>query len=473
MTRAPTSSATLLARSVSAAARVGRPGSTAASSRASTARATAATSSTSASIGAQLVARQAPHDHAGEVDPGQVGRRVVGAAVARPPASGPGASPLAQSTRRIDDGAVGHAPRRPAARGPRRAAAAAGGRRRTRAPTRRGTSRGSAPPAPPPRPPRRPPAPAARARAAARPSAGARSNESTSTTAPGWSAAPASARSKLTRDGLEGAGVERPHDAARAPWPAARPRGAARSCRCRRARGPARPGSCAAARQQLVDPAQQAAPAAEARGVDRRQVIAEPVRPPRHRPSLPARPRRPSRGFETDSILTGPGAVRTVSVEAEAADDRSRADGHLQGSEADEGRRGGRARRCSSRRSSCRRRSCSSNRPLRRRRRRHRPRGRGVPAGGIGAGITPAPAPGAVERRRSSSPIGGVSIELYAELSRELGARGATIEQAPAVGRRAGHRRRRLARGRRRVEPADGREPGGGARVQPPLSGRG
>ena len=56
----------------------------------------------------------------------------------------------------------------------------------------------------------------------------------------------------------------------------------------------------------------------------------------------------------------------------------------------------------------------------------------GVPAGGIGAGITPAPAPGAIDAAELA-PIGGVSIELYAELSRELGARGATMEQAPAV----------------------------------------
>lgn len=56
----------------------------------------------------------------------------------------------------------------------------------------------------------------------------------------------------------------------------------------------------------------------------------------------------------------------------------------------------------------------------------------GVPAGGIGAGITPPPAPGAIDAAELA-PIGGVSIELYAELSRELGARGATMEQAPAV----------------------------------------
>jgi hypothetical protein len=56
----------------------------------------------------------------------------------------------------------------------------------------------------------------------------------------------------------------------------------------------------------------------------------------------------------------------------------------------------------------------------------------GVPAGGIGAGITPAPAPGSLSEA-DLAPIGGVSLELYAELSRELGARGYTLEQAPAL----------------------------------------
>lgn len=56
----------------------------------------------------------------------------------------------------------------------------------------------------------------------------------------------------------------------------------------------------------------------------------------------------------------------------------------------------------------------------------------GVPAGGIGQGITPAPAPGSL-RAADVAPIGGVSIELYAELSRELGARGYGLEQAPAL----------------------------------------
>jgi hypothetical protein len=56
----------------------------------------------------------------------------------------------------------------------------------------------------------------------------------------------------------------------------------------------------------------------------------------------------------------------------------------------------------------------------------------GVPAGGIGAGITPAPAPGSLDAAELA-PIGGVSIELYAELSRELGARGYSLEQAPAL----------------------------------------
>jgi hypothetical protein len=56
----------------------------------------------------------------------------------------------------------------------------------------------------------------------------------------------------------------------------------------------------------------------------------------------------------------------------------------------------------------------------------------GVPAGGIGAGIAPAPAPGALSDA-DLAPIGGVSLDLYVELSRELGARGYTLEQAPAL----------------------------------------
>jgi hypothetical protein len=56
----------------------------------------------------------------------------------------------------------------------------------------------------------------------------------------------------------------------------------------------------------------------------------------------------------------------------------------------------------------------------------------GVPAGGIGPGVTPAPAPGSMDAAELA-PIGGVTIELYAELSRELGARGYTLEQAPAL----------------------------------------
>jgi len=56
----------------------------------------------------------------------------------------------------------------------------------------------------------------------------------------------------------------------------------------------------------------------------------------------------------------------------------------------------------------------------------------GVPAGGIGHGITPAPAPGSLSPA-DVAPIGGVSIELYAELSRELGARGYGLEQAPSL----------------------------------------
>jgi hypothetical protein len=56
----------------------------------------------------------------------------------------------------------------------------------------------------------------------------------------------------------------------------------------------------------------------------------------------------------------------------------------------------------------------------------------GVPAGGIGSGITPAPAPGSLSDAHLAA-IGGVSLDLYAELSRELGARGYSLEQAPAL----------------------------------------
>ncbi len=56
----------------------------------------------------------------------------------------------------------------------------------------------------------------------------------------------------------------------------------------------------------------------------------------------------------------------------------------------------------------------------------------GVPLGGIGAGIAPPPAPGALTDA-DRAPIGGVSLELYVELSRELGARGYTMEQAPSL----------------------------------------
>ena len=56
----------------------------------------------------------------------------------------------------------------------------------------------------------------------------------------------------------------------------------------------------------------------------------------------------------------------------------------------------------------------------------------GVPLGGIGPGIAPPPAPGALTDA-DRAPIGGVSLELYVELSRELGARGYTIEQAPSL----------------------------------------
>jgi hypothetical protein len=56
----------------------------------------------------------------------------------------------------------------------------------------------------------------------------------------------------------------------------------------------------------------------------------------------------------------------------------------------------------------------------------------GVPLGGIGHGIAPPPAPGALTDA-DRAPIGGVSLELYVELSRELGARGYTMEQAPSL----------------------------------------
>ena len=56
----------------------------------------------------------------------------------------------------------------------------------------------------------------------------------------------------------------------------------------------------------------------------------------------------------------------------------------------------------------------------------------GAPAGGIGPGITPAPTPGSLNAA-DVEPIGGVSLELYAELSRELGARGYGLEQAPSL----------------------------------------
>lgn len=62
----------------------------------------------------------------------------------------------------------------------------------------------------------------------------------------------------------------------------------------------------------------------------------------------------------------------------------------------------------------------------------HRATAAGVPVGGIGAGIAPAPAPGSLSDA-DLAPIGGVSLDLYVELSRELGARGYTLEQAPAL----------------------------------------
>lgn len=62
----------------------------------------------------------------------------------------------------------------------------------------------------------------------------------------------------------------------------------------------------------------------------------------------------------------------------------------------------------------------------------HQATAAGVPVGGIGAGIAPAPAPGSLSDA-DLAPIGGVSLDLYVELSRELGARGYTLEQAPAL----------------------------------------
>ena len=62
----------------------------------------------------------------------------------------------------------------------------------------------------------------------------------------------------------------------------------------------------------------------------------------------------------------------------------------------------------------------------------HQAAAAGVPVGGIGAGIAPAPAPGSLSDA-DLAPIGGVSLDLYVELSRELGARGYTLEQAPAL----------------------------------------
>ena len=56
----------------------------------------------------------------------------------------------------------------------------------------------------------------------------------------------------------------------------------------------------------------------------------------------------------------------------------------------------------------------------------------GGPAGGIGPGVAPAPAPGSLTEA-DLAPIGGVSLELYVELSREMGTRGSTIEQAPSL----------------------------------------
>lgn len=56
----------------------------------------------------------------------------------------------------------------------------------------------------------------------------------------------------------------------------------------------------------------------------------------------------------------------------------------------------------------------------------------GAPAGGIGPGTAAVPAPGELGDA-DLAPIGGVGLELYAELSRELGARGAALSEAPAL----------------------------------------
>jgi hypothetical protein len=55
-----------------------------------------------------------------------------------------------------------------------------------------------------------------------------------------------------------------------------------------------------------------------------------------------------------------------------------------------------------------------------------------VAAGLPGAGV-PAGAPSAPLTEADLAPIGGVSLELYAQVSRELGDRGATLDQAPAL----------------------------------------
>lgn len=56
----------------------------------------------------------------------------------------------------------------------------------------------------------------------------------------------------------------------------------------------------------------------------------------------------------------------------------------------------------------------------------------GAPAGGIGSDTAAVPAPGELGDA-DLAPIGGVDLELYAELSREIGARGASLSEAPAL----------------------------------------
>ena len=95
----------------------------------------------------------------------------------------------------------------------------------------------------------------------------------------------------------------------------------------------------------------------------------------------------------------------------------------------------------------------------------------GVPAGGIGQGITPAPGARLVEPGRRRADRWGQHRAVRRPEPRARRPRLQPRAGARAGGR-AGHRRRGLARGGRGLEPAHGREPRGGARVQPALPGR-